>query len=324
MFLLSEAEWALFFPEGVELPNIEVFTHREDNRADVLRLLRNVDPEVVVTSWSSPQLTEEVLKELPSLRYVCHTSGSVRNLVPRSFLEQGNLVTNWGTLAADNVAEQALLLMLSALRRSPEWPPVIAGKLKWQPSPILTQTLFRKRVGIHGFGNVARSLVALMRPFSVSVSAFSHGVPDADFDKHGVERCDSLEELFSRSDIVVECEALNPLTSGSVSREVLECLPPGGLFVNVGRGAVVDERAMAELAYAGRLRVALDVYEHDPIAPDSLLHEVEGAVLSPHIAGPTSDQFSRCGVLAQRNIEAFFSGEPLTARVTLDIYDRAT
>ncbi len=325
MFLLSDAERELFFPDGFALPDLNVFAFQEDtNRVDCLDLLRSVDPEVIVTSWSTPPFNEEALGELPSLRYICHTSGSVRKLVPRTFLEQGIVVTNWGTLAAESVAEHGLLLILSALRRSPEWPPVIAGKLPWQPSPILTQTLFRKRVGIHGFGNVARALVSLLRPFSVSVSAFSHGVPAADFDKQGVHQCDSLESLFSRNEIIVECEALNPLTSGSVDREILECLPPGGLFVNIGRGAVVDEEALAQLASTGRLRAALDVFSGDPISPVSLLHDVEGIVMSPHIAGPTSDQLTRCGILARENIEAFFRGEPVTALVTLDIYDRAT
>ena len=325
MFLLSGAEIELFFPDGFALPDVDIFAFREEpNPTDYLAQLRHVDPDVVVTSWSTPKFTEEVLGELPSLRYICHTSGSVRQLVPRSFLEQGIIVTNWGTLAAESVAEHGLLLILSALRRSPEWPPVIAGKLPWQPSPIRTQTLFRKRVGIHGFGNVARALVSLLQPFSVSISAFSHGVPSADFNKHGVHECESLEALFSQSDIVVECEALNPLTSGCVSQAVLECLPPGAVFVNIGRGAVVDEAALAQLAHAGRLRAALDVFFSDPIAPDSPLHDVDGIVMSPHIAGPTSDQLARCGLLARENIDAFFHGEPLVARVTLDIYDRAT
>jgi phosphoglycerate dehydrogenase-like enzyme len=287
-------------------------------------MLRSVAPEVVVTSWSTPPFSEETLLELPSLRYICHTSGSVRQLVPRCFLEEGGLVTNWGTLAAQAVAEHALLLILSGLRRSPEWPPVIAGKLPWHPSPIRTQTLFGKRVGIHGFGNVGQSLVSLLQPFDVSISAFSFGVPQGVFSACGVEPCDRLEDLFAGNDIVVDCEALNAHTRGSVTRAILRHLPPGSLFVNVGRGAVVDESALADLARKGNFRVALDVFHTDPIAPDSPLHNVDGIVLSPHIAGPTSDQFARCGELASRNINAFLRGQHPTAQITLEMYDRAT
>ncbi len=233
-------------------------------------------------------------------------------------------MTNWGTLAADTVAEHALLLILSGLRRAPEWPDIIAGRKQWQPSPIRTRTLYGKRVGIHGFGNVARSLVQLLRPFGAKVSAFSSGVPLSYFTEYEVTPCENLESLFSANDIIVDCEALNSRTQGSVSRAILERMPPGALFVNVGRGAIVDESAVADLAASGRLFAALDVYAVDPIAPDSPLHAVDSIVKSPHIAGPTSDQFARCGELARRNINAFLQGDPLSAKVTLEIYDRAT
>jgi phosphoglycerate dehydrogenase-like enzyme len=324
-FLLNDAEWGLFFPDGYSQAGVEVFSLQGTGvEESVPKLLRTVAPDVVVTSWSTPSFTPELLEDLPSLRYICHTSGSVRSLVPRGFLEAGGLVTNWGTLAADAVAEHALLLILSSLRRAPEWPPVIAGERPWMPSPIQTRTLFGKRVGLHGFGNVARSLVSLLQPFAAVVSAFSSGVPATDFERHGVEQSRSLGELFSGNDIVVECEALNPLTRGSVNRSILELLPAGGHFINVGRGAVVDEAALAQLASSGRIRTALDVFDTDPISRDSPLHAVEGIVMSPHIAGPTNDQFRCCGELARRNITDFLRGEPVVARVTLDIYDRAT
>jgi phosphoglycerate dehydrogenase-like enzyme len=322
LFLLNEAEWRLFFPGGFFLPGVECVDARAE-RMPAAELLKAAAPEVVVTSWSSGRLPADP-ETCSSLRYVCHTSGSVRNLVPRSYLEAGVAVTNWGTLAADAVAEHALLLVLAGLRKLREWSPIISGERRWQPSPIRTETLFGKRVGIHGFGNVARSLVGLLRPFAVDISAYSIGVPNSLFTAHGVRESSSLEELFAGNDIVVDCEALNDETAGSVSRSVLESMPYGALFVNVGRGAIVDEAALAELALAGRLRASLDVFDRDPISPDSPLHAVPGIVMSPHIAGPTSDQMARCGELAKRNVGAYFGGQPLSARVTLEIYDRAT
>ncbi|MBN8711382.1 MAG: hydroxyacid dehydrogenase [Verrucomicrobia bacterium] len=326
VLLIDKKEADLFFPGGFSLPGAEVFEAHGaglDGLID-LPLLGSLEPDVVVTSWSTPHFPESTLSEIPSLRYLCHTSGSVRTLLPRRLIEQGLVVTNWGTLAADTVAEHALLLILSGLRRSPEWPDIIAGKRRWQPSPIRTRTLYGKRVGIHGFGNVARSLVHLLRPFGARISAFSTGVPLSHFAEYEVSWSDSLESLFASNEIIVDCEALNTETRGCVSRAILESMPPGALFVNVGRGAIVDETAVADLAASGRLYAALDVYDVDPIAPDSPLHAVDAIVKSPHIAGPTSDQFIRCGDLARRNIAAFLRGEPVSAKVTLEIYDRAT
>ncbi|MGE9292673.1 MAG: NAD(P)-dependent oxidoreductase, partial [Puniceicoccales bacterium] len=87
---------------------------------------------------------------------------------------------------------------------------------------------------------------------------------------------------------------------------------------------VVDENALAALAQAEHLNLALDVYATDPIDPKSPLHEIEDAVLSPHIAGPTSDQFAKFGEFALKNIRAYFAGSSLEAVVSLNIYDRAT
>ncbi len=320
---LSLEERQMFFSGEAEISSHDVawFPQANGSFKDVLLTHR---PEVLVTSWSTPALQESWLNELSGLRYICHTSGSVRHVVPRLFLERGGVVTNWGTLAAQTVAEQALLLILAGLRRLPEWPPVIAGARRWHPSPVLTRTLYGKRVGIHGFGNVAHALVALCRPFGISVSAFTMGVPAEAYSRQNVVQCKSLDELFENSDILVECEALTPFTRELVTRRILEKLPAGALFVNVGRGAVVDEKALADLAHSGHLQIALDVFSSDPISPDSPLHAVEGAVLSPHIAGPTSDQFVLCGDLVKRNLRAFSSGLPLEAVVTLEMYDRAT
>ncbi|WP_309383123.1 hydroxyacid dehydrogenase [Cerasicoccus frondis] len=322
---LTEDELALFFPDGLRITGAELRHFcLEDGKDCFRRSLLEFQPELIISCWNTPTLLEQWREEMPFLRYVCHASGSVRNLLPRSYIEHGLIVTNWGTLVAANVAEHALLLILSGLRRSSEWPSVISGEREWQPSPIVTRTLFGKRVGLHGMGNVAQNLIRLLKPFEVSVFAYSEGAPSALYDEYGAQRCDSLKSLFAHSDILVECEALNEHTLGSVTQVELEQLPDGALFVNVGRGAVVDEKALAALASSGRIDIALDVYREDPIEPDSPLHHVEDAVLSPHIAGPTSDQFARCGEQALRNIAAFMKGDPLHAVVTLDIYDRAT
>lgn len=325
LLALNDEEMALFFPDGFDMPETDITycgigcdPQAFENR------LRQTDPELVVTSWSTPPFQDGWLDCLPSLRYVCHTSGSVRNLLPRSFLERGVIVTNWGNQVARCVAEHALLLILAGLRHITEWPSVISGERCWQPSPIITRTLYGKRLGLHGFGNVARSLSELVRPFGVEVSAYSEGVPTELYAQQQVTGANDLESLFASSDILIECEALNDHTSGIVTRELLMKLPNGALFVNVGRGAVVDERALAELATTGRISVSLDVYETDPIAPESPLHALEDAVLSPHIAGPTSDQFMRCGELARQNIAAYLQDKPLEAIVSLEIYDRAT
>lgn len=285
-------------------------------------------PTVVVSCWSTPAIPVAFAAGGSPLNYVCHLVGSTRGLVPRVFLERGGLLTNWGGLAGETVAEHALLLALSALRRQADWSHVINGPraVPWRSGTmrLKTRTLLGRRVGIHGFGHVARSLVGLLRPFGVHVSAHSVGVPDDIMRAAGVAPCRSLAELAASAEVFFECEALTPLTASSVDRNVLAALPDDAVFVNVGRGRLVDEPALLAEAASGRIRIALDVVVHEPLGPDSPAAKIGGAVLSPHIGGPTHDRFPECGRLALDNLARYLRGEPLESLVTPELYDRST
>ncbi|AHF89076.1 hydroxyacid dehydrogenase [Opitutaceae bacterium TAV5] len=292
-------------------------------------LLRDIRPTVLVSAWNTPPLPVAWLTEPdPSLRYVCHLAGTVRNLVPRAFLERGGLVTNWGGLIGEAVAEQALLLALATLRKLPRWRPWITATDK-RPGlsacmALGTRSLRRRSVGIHGFGHVARALVDLLKPFQADVAAFSPGVPPELMRARNVVPARSPGQLAARSEVFFECEALTPDTAGSIDADVLDALPDNAVFVNVGRGAVVDEAALLAAARAGRIQVAADVLRQDPIPADSPFLELEEAIISPHIAGPTSEQFADCGRLALANLQKYLLGEIPESSLSLNVYDRAT
>ena len=106
---------------------------------------------------------------------------------------------------------------------------------------------------------VARALVPLLRPFGVTIAAYSAGVPAALMQQAGITPAESLHALFADSEVLFECEALTPATQGCVTAELLGALPDDAVFVNVGRGQVVEEAALVHEARSGRLRLALDV-----------------------------------------------------------------
>ncbi|HVU33385.1 MAG TPA: hydroxyacid dehydrogenase [Opitutaceae bacterium] len=290
------------------------------------RMLERENPEILVTGWMTPPLAPEWLASPDCrLRYVCHIGGTVRQLVPREFVARGGLVSNWGPSVAPQVAEHALLLALAALRRLPRWRPFLdqpEGRRRIEA--LETRTLFGCRVGLHGFGAVARALCALVRPFGVTVSAYTTGVAPAEMRAAGVAPCRTLGELFARSDVLFECEALTPATDEIVDAAVLGRLPAGAVFVNVGRGRIVRETDLIRVARARRLRVALDVVADEPMPRDAALLRSPDIVVSPHIAGPTADQYFACGRFAADNIRRYLTGREPQARVTPAIYDRST
>lgn len=328
---LSDLEVSDFFPGTMwsELENLLPGYRRIEvplpSEADWARIWKEEPAEILVSAWKTPPLNGAITPaDLRSLRYICYLAGSVRRLVPRELLTQGVVVTNWGDSIASVVAECGLMLILMALRRAAHWSVAMHREGAWKDDAPATQSLRGRRIGLHGFGSISQRLVPMLKPFATPIQTYSPHVPDAILHDYQVRRSTSLEELFATSDVVVELAAATPENHHIVREEHLRLIPEGGVFVNIGRGCVVDEAALIRVAQEGELQIALDVYEQEPLPPDSPLRGLPNVTLLPHLGGPTRDRRRDAGALALKNIRAFLKGEPQQAVVSLDIYDRST
>jgi len=287
------------------------------------RELETFDPDVVLGCWKTPPLPER----LPSrLGYVCYITGSVKKLISRAHLERGLIVTNWGGSISRTVAEAALFHILACLRNASHWAIAMhqPGVAAWKIGLTDARSLFCRSVGIHGFGPVARELVGLLRAWKCPVTAFAPDLTAELAHAYHVERAPSLEALFAENEIVVELAPLIPATIGIVTEPLLRLIRPGGIFVNVGRGAVVDEAALLRVAREGRISVGLDVYATEPLPADHGLRALSRVSLTPHTAGPTIDRYPDAGAFALRNLRAHVEGRPLEAVITPESYDQSS
>lgn len=291
------------------------------SEAEYHRALVEADPEVLISCWKTPPLPAQLP---PNLRYVCYLAGSIKRQITRSHLERGLLVTNWGGSISRIVAEWALFHILSCLRRATYWTFAMHREGGWKSGHTETASLFGRRVGLHGFGSVARELVRLLQPFGCIISAFAPDVDAAAESRHGIRRAASLESLFADNDIIVELAPLITATEGIVTEKHLRLIPPGGVFVNVGRGAVVDETALLQVAREGRIMIGLDVFGTEPLPPDSGFRGLPNVTLTPHLAGPTTDRRRDAGELAVKNLHAYAEDRPLQALITTSVYDSST
>lgn len=285
------------------------------------RRLAECNPEILLTCWKTPPLPAQ----LPSnLRYVCHLSGSIKKIISRSHLERGLIVSNWGGSISRIVAEWALFHILSCLRRATFWTLAMHREGGWKNGGTETASLFGRRVGLHGFGQVARELVGLLRPFECPITAFAPDVDAATETQYGVKGAASLEFLFSENEIIVELAPLIPTTTGVVTERLLRLIRPGGVFVNVGRGAVVDEAALLRVAQEGKITVGLDVFTEEPLPVNSGFRGLPNVTLTPHLAGPTTDRRRDAGEFALENLRSYAQGLPLKAVITPEAYDSST
>jgi phosphoglycerate dehydrogenase-like enzyme len=287
------------------------------------RELAAFNPDIVLGCWKTPPLPGRLP---PRLRYVCYLTGSVKRMVSRSHLERGLVVTNWGGAISRTVAEAALFHMLACLRNASHWAIAMhqPGVAAWKNGQTDARSLFCRSVGIHGFGPVARELTGLLRPWQCPVTVFAPDLTAELARAYGVERAGSLGALFAENEIIVELAPLIPATAGLVTESLLRLIRPGGIFVNVGRGAVVDEDALLRIAREGRISVGLDVYTTEPLPADSGFRALPRVSLTPHTAGPTLDRYPDAGAFALRNLRAHVEGRPLEAVITPETYDQSS
>ncbi|OAM91003.1 phosphoglycerate dehydrogenase [Termitidicoccus mucosus] len=340
--VLSPFELAHFFPDGLGeaasahgLPEIILRPVPEKNTEPWAwgEFLEQERPDVLIGGWDMPGLPapdeegrggcQAIPKQLwPG--YVCFLTGTLRKKIPRCWIEQGLLVSNWGDSISRTVAESALMLILGALRCVAANQHNLHQDGGWKLPHRPEQSLFGRRVGFHGFGRVAQALTRLLQPFGVSLRTFAPGTPESAFFEYDVHTCATIEELFSSSDVLVELAPLNDHTQGIVGRELLELLPEGAVFVNTGRGQVVREAELLEVALARRLRVALDVFETEPLPADSPLRAHPEILLMPHQGGPTLDRCRDAGDFALRQVAAWLRGETPSAIITLPVWDMSS
>ena len=279
-------------------------------------------PEIIVSCWKTPALPGP--QPACDIKYLCHLAGSVRKFVTAEQIERGLLVSNWGNSVSRVIAECGLFLTIAALRQATHWTMAMHQEGGWKDDSTEFFSLFERRVGLHGFGSIAQQLARLMKPFDVRLQAFSPSVPDATLTECGVTRATSLEALFADNDVVIELAPLTARTEGMVTEAILRRLKPGSVFVNIGRGAVVDEAALARVASEGKIQVALDVFGIEPLPLDSPFRGMRNVTMLPHLSGPTTDRRRDAGRLAINNIRRYLKGEALEAHITNAVFARST
>lgn len=271
--------------------------------------------EALVMGPGAPRVTERVLAAAPQLAFVGELEGD--RFGHRIDLEAARArsvsVVDVTQGSSDPVAEWALGLVLIGLRNAGAlFRRLIAGEVveqDWKKSQVGYRTgeLTGKRIGIVGAGFIGRRFIELLRPFRCEVLVHDPYAPRVLADALGFTFT-SLDNLFSDCHAVVCTLPLTERTRGLIGAEQFGRMPPETVFVNVGRGAVVDTQALIERLGRGDVVACLDVLDQEPIPADSVLRGMENVFLSPHVAGVTAACGPRFVTLACEEMERFFAG----------------
>ncbi len=158
-----------------------------------------------------------------------------------------------------------------------------------------------------GLGHIGRRLVELLRPFECRILAYDPYAARELAAAEGVQLT-SLTRVLSDACVVVCAAPLTPTTRGMLGSRELDRLREGAVFVNVGRGPIVDSDALIARARRGDIRVCLDVFDPEPVPVDSPIRSLPSVFLSPHIAGVTAACRPRCLSYMIDELDRFLAG----------------
>jgi len=243
------------------------------------------------------------------LRWIQSSAAGLDHCLVPEVIGSQITVTSASGVLADQVAEHGLGLAIACTRRLPLFLQQQAQR-EFVRRP--TRDLTDATVGIVGLGGVGRRLVEVLRPFRARIVAtdFFPIRKPAGVDFLGGPA--DLPEVLRQADVLFLCVPLTPLTRGMIDAKALAMLPPGAILVNMARGPLVDENALADALESGHLdSAALDVTPQEPPAPTSRLWTAPRLIITPHVAGQSARRIDAMTDFFCDNLRRYVAGEPL-------------
>lgn len=224
------------------------------------------------------------------LRLLQVAGTGVDPLFPAVGLAEEVQVANLRGPHLDSVRDHVIASLLSMTRRLPQ---ALAQQAQHRWRPFSSAPVTGKVLTLLGYGGIGRRVAPVARALGMSVRAVRRSssiAPD-------VDQCYTLEQLAQAvrgTDCLVLCLPLTSATRGLVGEQVLALLPSSALVINVSRGGILDEAALERALRTGRLAgAALDVFDEEPLPPESTLWDCPGLILTPHVGGSIPDYFER-------------------------------
>jgi D-3-phosphoglycerate dehydrogenase len=262
---------------------------------------------------SATKVTPELLEKAPNLKYVIRAGEGTDNIDKVACEAKGVKVSNTPGANNNSAAEHAIALMMSVLRKTP----FAHQKLKdggWDKSLYTGNELWKKKVGIVGFGRIGQIVAKRLAGFDVEV--IFHDPFNKESDLPYAKPANSLEEIFETCDIVTLHTPLLDSTKGMVNEALLSKMQPHSILVNASRGGIVDEDALLKILSEGKIRAAgFDVFATEPLPADSPLRSLENIVLTPHLGASTEEAQFRVGEMVIHQLKEFFNNNNLLNEV---------
>lgn len=284
---------------------------------DLDALLEGAD--AAVTGWFTLPISSDLLARHENLRFIAHTAGTVRGLLPLEEIGPRLRVSQATQFFAPSVSEFTLMQILSGLRHLPALDRELKGGAAFDdfdgryPAGLIAS----RTAGVVGASRSGQAVIRLLRAFGARVLVVDPTVSPEVIRELGAEPVE-LHEMLPQADIVTLHAPLLAATEGMMGAEQFALIKDGALFVNSARGGLVDDDALYAEVSSGRISAALDVFAEEPLPLDDRWRSLENVIISPHRAGFTVEAHLQNGDAMVDEIIRWAADEPLSFEMPPD------
>lgn len=301
---------------------IDGFTREADDERRFTELIASAEVLYGIPS-DTPEGLAWAARTAPGLRFVQATSAGAGQQVRAAELSADELdriaIASSSGIHAVPLAEWSIFGVLALTK---DLPRLLRDKAEHHWSEHRpTRELAGSTMLVVGVGEIGIEVARLAQAFGMRVIGIKRDTSEPVLEVDSLHSLDDLPELVGRADSIVVTLPLTDETKGVIDRDTIGRMGDGAVFVNVGRGGVVDEEALIDALRSGKLAgAALDVFAREPLPPESPLWELDNVIISPHTAALSIHENERIVELFAENLRRYLNGDELISRIRTSVF----
>ena len=286
-----------------KLSELGEVTNISDSKTKTEELISNIVDTDIVVIRSSTKINKDILQKANKLKIIARCGVGIDNIDIEEATNKEIYVTNSPNANIISVAELTIGLIISAARNIHTSNNSLKNK-NWDRNKFLGTELYKKQLGLIGFGKAAREVAKRLTAFGMDIVFYDPYVDVSEDEANKVE----LDELLKTSDVISIHVVKNEETKNMINDEKLNLIKKGGILVNTSRGGIVDEVALFQRSSDDVIFAGLDVFSKEP--PDiNKTFSTSNIVTTPHLGASTQEAQLRAGLETVQNISDILNGE---------------
>lgn len=285
----------------------EVVEYENITRAELLT--EAADTDIILCNKTI--IDKEVFDSAPKLKYIGLFATGYNNIDTQYAAKKGITVCNAGGYSTNAVAQQVMGYILMHYTKIPKYDAFVKSG-GWKKSEVFsplvfsTEEVFGKTLGIVGYGSIGKAVERAAKGLGINVLVYTRTIRE-----NGETKFVDFDTLLSQSDIISLHCPLNEQSADMMNKEAFNKCKDGAFFINTSRGGTVDEDALFDALYTGKLSgAAVDVLKSEPQTEKSQLEKAPNIIITPHTAWAPLATRKRLLGIVEDNIKAFLAGKP--------------